>query len=828
MDIKDISSPPPKGPNLRRQSLIQIQELTNDMKQALSNSQYSNTLLMSQRPLIEQVVYENQSNPGDDAMADSIGVIEFEMKERIRNAAAARAQDNDRYVESLNQSIAELRTQNTSYVARIAELQENLKNEIEQRTLLEQDNDDLGAMVEQLEAQLADAPPGASQSHIASITEQFRSAIEQRDMALERILALEAEVEDVQKINEMNLEHRSSLTEKEVAMRKEIDALKEERISNLTAKLEQLASKSARDVEQLQTALTLSEGRSKALKERLTVLESSNSTKLAAVETALPSPTLDEAAVLQQQQHQAILAQLSEKALECQESERKQEQLAFEVSMLNVELASLRESLASSEKTTQKALGNILSPRKEETELGRSGRYSRGSTFGSSTFERESFDFTREVSVSHDPLHGNGTYPGNSRGSKSDGYRLECELERDQARRDLALLQVEMYELRSRPPLSHLKHREGDNGADFEMLTVQFTQIQQALEEKIQFLQAEIMKQQQEGAKQEQRHQQQLLQCHQELQQLQNLHQKTTPVYPAINQNMVYSQQLMLIDLKGEIVSYRDKIMRQEELIEQLKQNGANDGHDLVDRELLLGTIERNVRIEAAAARTIHELELQIAGLEEELATACRPARGDPGRALDKDIMAGLGSFSLSRDTLPGATTPSPATTYNPATATQSQNESWKLLVGMHNEMLAFKEASGHLLSFCKRAASLSDESPTEASPYTPLRLAREASLALTNFHAGLVDVLPHGWERKHTQEGLAFYIDHTTETTSWIHPVYGMETVAGFQGDGITPAESSVSKGLTPRRTSWTSSILKKLQKARQRRADKAQQGAR
>jgi syntaxin-binding protein 4 len=38
-------------------------------------------------------------------------------------------------------------------------------------------------------------------------------------------------------------------------------------------------------------------------------------------------------------------------------------------------------------------------------------------------------------------------------------------------------------------------------------------------------------------------------------------------------------------------------------------------------------------------------------------------------------------------------------------------------------------------------------------------------------------DVLPFGWEEAFTSEGVKYYIDHTTQTTSWKHPITKLES---------------------------------------------------
>ncbi|MEE6506974.1 hypothetical protein FKM82_007920 [Ascaphus truei] len=34
------------------------------------------------------------------------------------------------------------------------------------------------------------------------------------------------------------------------------------------------------------------------------------------------------------------------------------------------------------------------------------------------------------------------------------------------------------------------------------------------------------------------------------------------------------------------------------------------------------------------------------------------------------------------------------------------------------------------------------------------------------------VDCLPYGWEEAYTADGIKYFINHVTQTTSWTHPV--------------------------------------------------------
>ncbi|NXU56699.1 STXB4 protein, partial [Turnix velox] len=91
------------------------------------------------------------------------------------------------------------------------------------------------------------------------------------------------------------------------------------------------------------------------------------------------------------------------------------------------------------------------------------------------------------------------------------------------------------------------------------------------------------------------------------------------------------------------------------------------------------------------------------------------------------------------------------------------------------HEILSDNSTSSTLLS--DRRATL----PTKAllarlgrigSPVTSA-LAEEARDLAKSVRAILeVDCLPYGWEEAHTADGIKYFINHVTQTTSWIHPV--------------------------------------------------------
>ena len=70
----------------------------------------------------------------------------------------------------------------------------------------------------------------------------------------------------------------------------------------------------------------------------------------------------------------------------------------------------------------------------------------------------------------------------------------------------------------------------------------------------------------------------------------------------------------------------------------------------------------------------------------------------------------------------------------------------------------AFRASNAHLRDFVSRAAS-GQASPAEAWQ----------TLALSDTAA--IESLPHGWEQKQTEDGIDYYLDHSTRTSTWVHP---------------------------------------------------------
>ena len=128
--------------------------------------------------------------------------LEQEMKEKIKMAALARADEVDKYTEQLLQTLNESRQQNTEHLAKnneylshITELMEAYNNEVQLRINAERDCEDLQADVQHLDTLLLQGSHSdASDATLQKVMAQFQVAMHQRDSALERVTALEEEV----------------------------------------------------------------------------------------------------------------------------------------------------------------------------------------------------------------------------------------------------------------------------------------------------------------------------------------------------------------------------------------------------------------------------------------------------------------------------------------------------------------------------------------------------------------------------------------------------------------------------------------------------------
>ncbi|XP_036079283.1 syntaxin-binding protein 4 isoform X2 [Rousettus aegyptiacus] len=99
-------------------------------------------------------------------------------------------------------------------------------------------------------------------------------------------------------------------------------------------------------------------------------------------------------------------------------------------------------------------------------------------------------------------------------------------------------------------------------------------------------------------------------------------------------------------------------------------------------------------------------------------------------------------------------------------------------------KLLHFVEAIQEVFSDNSALSTLSERravlaSQTSLTPWgrgghsTPASLALASKELIESVHAILdVDYLPYGWEEAYTADGIKYFINHVTQTTSWIHPV--------------------------------------------------------
>ncbi|KAJ8399979.1 hypothetical protein AAFF_G00407090 [Aldrovandia affinis] len=82
-------------------------------------------------------------------------------------------------------------------------------------------------------------------------------------------------------------------------------------------------------------------------------------------------------------------------------------------------------------------------------------------------------------------------------------------------------------------------------------------------------------------------------------------------------------------------------------------------------------------------------------------------------------------------------------------------------------------------------------------TPWTASALAVEATELIRSIRAILeVDCLPYGWEEAYTADGIKYFINHVTQTTSWIHPV--TSSLSMMEGETDDP-ENQQSTGAEP-----------------------------
>ncbi|XP_055254957.1 syntaxin-binding protein 4 isoform X2 [Moschus berezovskii] len=87
-----------------------------------------------------------------------------------------------------------------------------------------------------------------------------------------------------------------------------------------------------------------------------------------------------------------------------------------------------------------------------------------------------------------------------------------------------------------------------------------------------------------------------------------------------------------------------------------------------------------------------------------------------------------------------------------------------------------FSDNSAPLSSLSERRALLASQTsltPLGKNGHIPATLALESKELVKSVRAILdMDCLPYGWEEAYTADGIKYFINHVTQTTSWMHPV--------------------------------------------------------
>ncbi|XP_016062674.1 PREDICTED: syntaxin-binding protein 4 [Miniopterus natalensis] len=88
-----------------------------------------------------------------------------------------------------------------------------------------------------------------------------------------------------------------------------------------------------------------------------------------------------------------------------------------------------------------------------------------------------------------------------------------------------------------------------------------------------------------------------------------------------------------------------------------------------------------------------------------------------------------------------------------------------------------FSDNSTPLSTLSDRRALLASQTsltlPGRSGRNTPATLALESKELVKSVRAILdMDCLPYGWEEAYTADGIKYFINHVTQTTSWMHPV--------------------------------------------------------
>ncbi|XP_004684450.1 PREDICTED: syntaxin-binding protein 4 [Condylura cristata] len=107
-----------------------------------------------------------------------------------------------------------------------------------------------------------------------------------------------------------------------------------------------------------------------------------------------------------------------------------------------------------------------------------------------------------------------------------------------------------------------------------------------------------------------------------------------------------------------------------------------------------------------------------------------------------------------------------------------------KLLHFVEDIQEVFSDSSAPLSNLSERRSVLASQ--TSLTPLgrngrnIPAMLALESKELVKSVRAMLdMDCLPYGWEEAYTADGIKYFINHVTQTTSWIHPVMSALTLS-------------------------------------------------
>lgn len=205
----------------------------------------------------------------------------------------------------------------------------------------------------------------------------------------------------------------------------------------------------------------------------------------------------------------------------------------------------------------------------------------------------------------------------------------------------------------------------------------------------------------------------------------------------------------------AELMRSKARITQLETLVNKLSSATAGVGSQRADPDTslyksLLGTIDRNARIELAANQTIHNLETSL--------------------AMEQDKVARLThQLTLTSSHLPNNPRPCPGTQPPRRQLYASDADALEFMQGKQLELDSYKRAARLLQAFCQRQVVRDGAHPLSSDEVR--QQTREAALAIQQARLDDMETLPAGWEAMTTPEGLVYFVDHRERCTTWTHP---------------------------------------------------------